>query len=249
MVRALVILFFAAVGAWGQIDIVKQTKGTLPVNRGGTGAGTAENARINLGAAASGSNSDITSLTAVTSVNGATLTLKTGGIDRIEIAADGTVTNKTYSGLWNLGTTSKLRTTKIQFWDALVNAKAFLFHLDWDPVDNRYEFQGSPSVAQYGGGWRYDATNGMLQAVMSYNSGVQDEAATVVPRFSITKDGRIIFTTSGIPVYANNEAAMAGGLTPGMLYRTGGDPDVLAIVHSTQLSADDQDPVLGCVED
>jgi hypothetical protein len=33
------------------------------------------------------------------------------------------------------------------------------------------------------------------------------------------------------PVYANNAAAAAGGLTVGQLYRTGADPDFLAVVH------------------
>jgi hypothetical protein len=36
---------------------------------------------------------------------------------------------------------------------------------------------------------------------------------------------------AAIPVYANNAAAVAGGLTAGGLYRTGGDPDALSIVH------------------
>jgi len=35
----------------------------------------------------------------------------------------------------------------------------------------------------------------------------------------------------GIPVYANNAAAIAGGLTAGAFYRTGADPDPLMIVH------------------
>jgi hypothetical protein len=35
----------------------------------------------------------------------------------------------------------------------------------------------------------------------------------------------------GIPVYANNAAAITGGLTAGAFYRTGADPDVLCIVH------------------
>jgi len=35
----------------------------------------------------------------------------------------------------------------------------------------------------------------------------------------------------GLPVYANNAAAIAGGLTIGAFYRTGGDPDVVCIVH------------------
>jgi hypothetical protein len=33
------------------------------------------------------------------------------------------------------------------------------------------------------------------------------------------------------PMYANNNAAVAGGLTAGQVYRTGGDPDALCIVH------------------
>lgn len=33
------------------------------------------------------------------------------------------------------------------------------------------------------------------------------------------------------PVYANNAAAIAGGLTTGAIYRSGSDPDVLAICH------------------
>jgi hypothetical protein len=36
---------------------------------------------------------------------------------------------------------------------------------------------------------------------------------------------------TGIPVYANNAAAIAGGLVAGDLYRTNGDPDLLCIVH------------------
>lgn len=47
----------------------------LPVNRGGTGANTAAGARSNLGAAASGSNSDITAITGLTTA----LTLTQGG--------------------------------------------------------------------------------------------------------------------------------------------------------------------------
>jgi len=35
----------------------------------------------------------------------------------------------------------------------------------------------------------------------------------------------------GIPIFANNAAAIAGNLTAGAFYRTGADPDVLCIVH------------------
>lgn len=36
---------------------------------------------------------------------------------------------------------------------------------------------------------------------------------------------------TGIPAYANNAAAIGGGLVAGDLYRTNGDPDLLCIVH------------------
>jgi len=34
-----------------------------------------------------------------------------------------------------------------------------------------------------------------------------------------------------IPVYANNAAAIAGGLVAGNFYRTGADPDPVCVVH------------------
>jgi len=35
----------------------------------------------------------------------------------------------------------------------------------------------------------------------------------------------------GLPIYANNAAAIAGGLTAGAFYRTGDDPDPVCVVH------------------
>lgn len=34
-----------------------------------------------------------------------------------------------------------------------------------------------------------------------------------------------------LQVFANNAAAISGGLTAGNLYRTGGNPDLVAVVH------------------
>jgi hypothetical protein len=34
-----------------------------------------------------------------------------------------------------------------------------------------------------------------------------------------------------LPVFTNNAAAISGGLVAGNLYRTGGDPDLVAVVH------------------
>jgi hypothetical protein len=35
----------------------------------------------------------------------------------------------------------------------------------------------------------------------------------------------------GLVVYANNAAAITGGLAAGDFYRTGSDPDLVAVVH------------------
>lgn len=43
-------------------------------------------------------------------------------------------------------------------------------------------------------------------------------------------NGRTAFLTLP-PIFANNAAALAGGITSGYIYRTGADPDVLCVVH------------------
>ena len=48
---------------------------------------------------------------------------------------------------------------------------------------------------------------------------------------TLAGDGKIKIVLAGIPAYANNAAAVAGGLAAGTLYRTGGDPDLICIVH------------------
>ncbi|TAL01896.1 MAG: hypothetical protein EPO07_07955 [Verrucomicrobia bacterium] len=52
--------------AWGKIGLATHVTGTLALANGGTGGSTAPTARTALGAAASGANSDITSLTGLT---------------------------------------------------------------------------------------------------------------------------------------------------------------------------------------
>ncbi len=38
-------------------------------------------------------------------------------------------------------------------------------------------------------------------------------------------------SSKGLLVFANNAAAVAGGLVRGQFYRTGGDPDAVCVVH------------------
>lgn len=43
--------------------------------------------------------------------------------------------------------------------------------------------------------------------------------------------GQATISLNGIPLYANNAAALAGGLVAGDFYRTGADPDPICVVH------------------
>ena len=40
-----------------------------------------------------------------------------------------------------------------------------------------------------------------------------------------------LYTLKSLPVYANNAAAITGGLAIGDLYRTGADPDFICVVR------------------
>jgi len=62
----------------------------------------------------------------------------------------------------------------------------------------------------------------------------------LAPSVSVDSDGNVGIGTDsptsplqvvGLPVYANNAAAIAGGLTVGAFYRTGADPDIICVVH------------------
>jgi hypothetical protein len=44
-------------------------------------------------------------------------------------------------------------------------------------------------------------------------------------------EAKTALAVSGLPIYANNAAAIAGGLSAGAFYRSGGDPDHVLIVH------------------
>lgn len=75
------------------VNLATETTGTLPVPNGGTGSGTAGGARSNLGAAASGANTDITSLELAASAG------NTGGIRAAD--SDTRITNPS-DGVWTV---------------------------------------------------------------------------------------------------------------------------------------------------
>lgn len=64
---------------------------------------------------------------------------------------------------------------------------------------------------------------------------IQEKSGTI-SQFWITWLDRLVKTIrrnemQSLPVYANNAAAVAGGLSVGSPYRTGADPDHVCVVH------------------
>ncbi len=70
----------------------------------------------------------------------------------------------------------------------------------------------------------YGVTNGVRAHIMTWmRAGGKVGIGTIAPTSSL----QVI----GLPIYANNAAALAGGLTIGAFYRTGADPDPVCVVH------------------
>jgi hypothetical protein len=84
----------------------------------------------------------------------------------------------------------------------------------------------------YNDAWYWYMGAGSKNLIL-YNNG------TGANRIAITPSGSIGFGADptsklqvvGLPVYANNAAAVAAGLTAGAFYRTNGDPDQVCVTH------------------
>ena len=79
--------------------------------------------------------------------------------------------------------------------------------------------------------------NGTAPVTLATDATSTNTASTIIARdasgnFAAGKGTlAAIFLSVLPPVYANNAAAIAGGLTAGAVYRTGSDPDQLCITH------------------
>jgi len=70
--------------------------------------------------------------------------------------------------------------------------------------------------------FKYNAT-GLGGFLVSITSAGNVGIGTTTPNSKLA--------VSGLPVYANNAAAIGGGLAAGDFYRTGADPDTVCVVH------------------
>lgn len=62
-------------------------------------------------------------------------------------------------------------------------------------------------------------------------TGLAAALALKAPLAGPSFTGTVNIALAGVQIFANNAAALGGGLVAGDLYRSGADPDVLAIVH------------------
>lgn len=91
-------------------------------------------------------------------------------------------------------------------------------------------------IGGMGGGHQYvRGFEGALRIYNTYTGGTLElGAGNRTDDLIIAANGVVIIPrgiSATLPVYANNAAAVTGGLAVGRLYRTGGDPDAVCVVH------------------
>jgi hypothetical protein len=115
---------------------------------------------------------------------------------------------------------------------------------------------GNPATIGTAYGFKYDVTNTSALATITNNYGIYltkpvntgtitNHYALYIPdqtgvgatiNWAVYIGGGGIYLTNplwvaNLPIYANNAAAVSGGLTAGRFYRTGADPDPVCVVH------------------
>jgi hypothetical protein len=85
-------------------------------------------------------------------------------------------------------------------------------------IQSNYERQGNLDIMM-----STTNTGNPTTKVASFTNAGYFGVGTVTPHSTLA--------VTDLPVYPNNAAAIAGGLTPGDFYRTGADPDPVCVVH------------------
>jgi len=97
---------------------------------------------------------------------------------------------------------------------------------------SQFSHKASPADVYAGGQWlmAWDGCDMVFDTyVQGLSTGLILDASSNVGIGTDSPTSKL--QVVGLPVYANNAAAIAGGLTEGAFYRTGGDPDVVCVVH------------------
>lgn len=108
----------------------------------------------------------------------------------------------------------------------------------WDAINNNYKVTdrtyNQATFSNENGKLVWTSHSGALASPQTYDDW------HAYDRMVLTNQGNVGIGTTvptsklqvvGLPAYANNAAAKAGGLTAGAFYRTGGDPDLVCVVH------------------
>jgi len=116
---------------------------------------------------------------------------------------------------------------------SVVSADTIFYFDIWGYDGNSYERAG-----QFRGVVDGVVSDGIIPLKWQYTT--MDAAGNLNVRLTIKSNGNVGIGTEtpkskldvvGLPIYANNAAAITGGLTAGAFYRIGGDPDYVCVVH------------------
>ena len=186
--------------------------GTLDVDNGGTGATTASGARTNLGAAASGANSDITSMSGVT-----------GGIstpDFIQFDTTATVTDAT--GRLYYDDTDQFQTLTFQMNGAAIQrvGEELYYRVKLSAAATKGQVLMFSGTLGASGGLQAEPATGLLPEQANYILGIAHESGATNDWVFVTTFGEVkqIDTTGGAETWAQGDVLyynplVTGGLT------------------------------------
>jgi hypothetical protein len=188
--------------------------GTLDVDNGGTGATTASGARTNLGAAASGANADITSMTGVT-----------GGIsspDFIQFDTTATVTDAT--GRLYYDDADQFQTLTFQMNGATIQriGEELYYRVKLSSAATKGQVLMFTGTLGSSGGLTAAPATGLLPEQANYILGLAHESGITNDWISVTTFGEVkqIDTTGGAETWAQGDVLYYNPLVTGGLTKT-----------------------------
>lgn len=188
--------------------------GTLDVDNGGTGATTASGARTNLGAAASGANSDITSMTGVT-----------GGIsspDFIQFDTTATVTDA--AGRLYYDDADQFQTLTFQMNGAAIQriGEELYYRVKLSAAATKGQVLMFSGTLGASGGLQAAPATGLLPEQANYILGVAHEGGAINDWVFVTTFGEVknIDTTGGAETWAQGDILYYNPLVTGGLTKT-----------------------------